>query len=319
MRTQLFRSACAALCGIAVMSGCSRPSANTFQGYAEGEFVHIATSESGCLQSLQATKGMAVESGAPLFALEAKLETAQYRQAEQQRVTAEAQLLDIQSGKRPQEVDVVRAQLDQATAEATKSASDLTRDEAQFEAGGIARAQRDHSRAAAASSAARVRELSGQLEVAKLPARKDQIEAQIAQVAAARAAVEQAEWRVNQKTIASPVAGRVFDTLYREGEWVPAGRPVVRLLPPGNIKVRFFVPETELGRLTLGQALVLRCDGVAADIPAMVSYISTEAEYTPPIIYSNETRAKLVFMVEAKPAAGTQALHPGQPVQVTIK
>ena len=309
----------AALCGALALTGCTHPQTEAFQGYVEGEFVHVATSESGRLMSLAVAKGVTVEVGAPLFALEAELELAMRRQAQEQLAAAEAQLQDIQSGRRPQDVEVVRAQLEQATAEATKSKADLIRDEAQFEAGGIALAQLERSRAAADASAARVRELAGHLEVANLPAREDQIAAQTAQVAAARAAVEQAEWRLNQKTIAAPVAGLVFDSLYREGEWVPAGRPVVRLLPPGNVKVRFFVPETKLGRLALGQTVALRCDGCAADIPATVAYISTEAEYTPPVIYSNETRAKLVFMAEAKPAADAESLHPGQPVQVILK
>lgn len=308
-----------AMLALALMAfGCSRAERDTYQGYAEGEYVHVATSEAGQLDQLLAEKGGQVEVGAPLFVLESVSEAAALRQARGQLAAAEAQLQDIQAGKRPQELEVIRAQREQANAEAVKSAADLTRDEAQFEAGGIAQAQLDRSRAAAEASAARMRELDRQLDVAGLPARDDQIQAQQAQVAAAKAAVEQVEWRLQQKTVGAPVAGLVFDTLYKPGEWVAAGRPVVRLLPPGNVKIRFFVPETVLGSLSVGQAVVLRCDGCAADIPAKVSYISTEAEYTPPIIYSNETRTKLVFMVEAQPLDGA-GLHPGQPVQVSLK
>ena len=139
----------------------------------------------------------------------------------------------------------------------------------------------------------------------------------ISRVSAARAALDQADWRLKQKEVAAPAAGLIFDTLYRAGEWVPAGRPVVRLLPPENVKVRFFVPETEIGRLALGQEVVLHCDGCAADVPAKVIYVSTEAEYTPPVIYSNENRSKLVFMVEARPdAADAPRLKPGLPLDV---
>jgi HlyD family secretion protein len=112
----------------------------------------------------------------------------------------------------------------------------------------------------------------------------------------------------------------VHDTLYREGEWVAAGSPVVRLLPPGNVKVRFFVPQTEVGAIAPGRAASVHCDGCTADVPVTVTFVSTEAEFTPPIIYSNETRAKLVFMVEARPAPADAAkLRPGQPVSVTLK
>ena len=112
--------------------------------------------------------------------------------------------------------------------------------------------------------------------------------------------------------------GLVFDTMYRTGEWVPAGSPVVRMLPAENVKVRFFVPEAVLGSLTPGARVEIRCDGCPAALPAVVSYVSVQAEYTPTNIYSNDTRAKLVFMVEARPQPGDAArLHPGQPVQVT--
>jgi len=303
---------------IVALAGCSRPPANGFQGYVEGEYVHVATSEPGQLDRLAVAKGETVAAGAPLFALESAREAAALRQAREQLAAAEALLQDVRSGKRAQELDVVRAQLDQARAEARRAAADFERDGAQFAAGGIAQAQLDRSRAAADASAARVRELEGQLAVANLPARDDQIVAQQAQVAAAQAAVDQAEWRLEQKTVAAPVGGLVFDVLYRTGEWVAAGRPVVRLLPPGNVKIRFFVPETALGGLAVGQTVAVRCDGRAEDVAAEISYVSTEAEYTPPIIYSNETRSKLVFMVEARPLDGAE-LHPGQPVQVEIR
>jgi HlyD family secretion protein len=115
-------------------------------------------------------------------------------------------------------------------------------------------------------------------------------------------------------------AGRVFDTPFRVGEWVAAGNPVVRMLPPGNVKVRAFVPEAIVGSLAPGRKVAIRCDGCPADVPATLSYVSTDAEFTPPVIYSNETRGKLVFMIEARPApdAATK-LNPGQPVSVQLK
>ena len=113
------------------------------------------------------------------------------------------------------------------------------------------------------------------------------------------------------------MSGFVVDTFYQEGEFVPAAYPVVSMLPPGNIKVRFFVPETVLGTLSVGQKLAVSFDGSNGTIPAAISYISPQSEYTPPVIYSRETRSKLVFMVEALPAADAAAgLHPGQPVDV---
>jgi HlyD family secretion protein len=111
----------------------------------------------------------------------------------------------------------------------------------------------------------------------------------------------------------------VADTFFRPGEFVAAGQPVVALLPPANLKARFFVPEGELAGIALGSAVTLQCDGCGAPIAARISHIATRPEYTPPVIYSNEQRSKLVFMAEAKPAPADAArLRPGQPLTVWV-
>jgi HlyD family secretion protein len=302
---------------LALLAACSPSAPPGFQGYVEGEFVNVGSPIGGRLDKLAVARGDRIDTGAPLFALESDSEAAARAQAEAQLKAAEAELADLRTGKRPAEQDVTAAQLAQAQAEAQRTALAVARDEAQYAIGGIARRQLDDSRAAAAANDDRVRQLQSELAVARLPSRTDQIAAQAAQVAAARAAVAQAAWRLDQKTVASPRAGLVYDTLYEPGEYVNAGNPVVRLLPPGNVKVRFFVPEGAVGGLRVGQAVTLRCDGCAGDIAATIGYVSGEAEFTPPIIYSNETRGKLVFMIEARPARDAALkLHPGQPVTV---
>ena len=135
-----------------------------------------------------------------------------------------------------------------------------------------------------------------------------------------RQRVAQTEWNFNQKRQAAPETGLVYDTLFRQGEWVAAGKPVVALLPPQNIKVRAFVPETQVGSIHYGDTTRVTVDGVPNPFIGKVSYISPHAEYTPPVIYSRESRAKLVFMIESvfdpEVSAG---LHPGQPVDVEFK
>ena len=300
--------------------GCAEKQEKNYQGYVEGEFVYVASPEAGRLDQLLVARGDSVKADSTLFVLESELETAAQRQAKRRLDVAEAQLRDLLVGKRPQELAVVREQLAQACAEAKRVSSSLVRDESQFQAGGISKAQVEASRAAAESISARVRELDHQIDVAGLPARTEQIRAQEATVEAARAALDQSDWSLNQKTVAAQVAGRVFDTMYRLGEWVPAGRPVVRMLPPENLKIRFFVPESIVGGLAIGQKISFRCDGVSSNFAATVSYVSPESEYTPPIIYSNDTRSKLVFMVEARTSAEDAIrLHPGQPVEVYLK
>lgn len=313
-----FRALVLALAALA-LAGCGDAGPPQRQGYVEGEFVNVASPIAGRLDRLSVRRGDAVSAGAPLFALEAESEAAARRQAAEQVRAAEASLADLHSGKRPQELDVTRAQLAQARIEERKSATRLARDEAQAAIGGIARQQLDDSRAAHDAALARVTQLEREIAVGELPGRAAQVRAQAAQVAAARASLEQAQWRLEQKSIAATQGGVVQETLYNEGEWVAAGNPVVRLLPPGNVKVRFFVPQAEIGAIAPGRAATVHCDGCAADVPVTVTFVSTEAEYTPPVIYSNETRAKLVFMVEARPAADkARRLRPGQPVTVTL-
>ena len=132
--------------------------------------------------------------------------------------------------------------------------------------------------------------------------------------------LDQTDWSFEQKKQAAPQSGLVYDTLFRQGEWVAAGKPVVVLLPPQNIKVRAFVPETIVGSIHYGDIAEVRIDGVKDPFIGKVNYISPRAEYTPPVIYSRETRVKLVFMVEfifdSQAAAN---LHPGQPVDVQFK
>ena len=133
----------------------------------------------------------------------------------------------------------------------------------------------------------------------------------------AEARLNSAKTRLGRRKVASPATGTIQQIYFRPGEMVPAGRPVVALLPPGNVKIRFFVPEATLPTISLGDTVTVRCDGCAPDLPARVSFISRTAEYTPPVIYSLEERAKLVFLIEARPQH-PEKLRVGQPVSVLL-
>jgi HlyD family secretion protein len=305
---------------VTMLAGCSHKAANTYQGYVEGKFVYVASPQGGRLTGLSVARGDTVGTNHPLFSLDHEPEAAAERQAAQLLRASQARLADLQTGKRPPEVDVTRAQLVQALAEKQKAVDILKSYESQYAAGGIAQTDLITARAAVETSTAQVRQIESDLAVAALPARDQQIKAQAMQVAADRAALEQAEWKLQQKQLASPRNGLIFDTLYREGEWVAAGNPVVQILPPENVEVRFFVPESLVGALKVGQGVSVHCDGCAADVTANITFISPQAEYTPPVIYSNETRSKLIFMVIAKPAVDKATLlHPGQPLEVALQ
>jgi HlyD family secretion protein len=308
------------LLSLSLLAACAEKKSESLQGYAEGEFVRVAAPFAGTLDKLQVKRGEQVAQGAPLFALENQNESAAKREAEQRVQSAEARLANLKTGKRPQEINVINAQLAQAIAAQKLSASQLARDEKLFADGFISKERVEETKAASTRDSARIAELNAQLQTAKLSARSDEIRAAANEAEAARAALEQSQWRLAQKAVTAPVNALVFDTLYVQGEFIPAGNPVVSLLPPGNIKLRFFVPETRLGEIKLEQKITATCDGCPATISAVISYISRQAEYTPPIIYSKESRAKLVYLVEARPVAtDTVKLHPGQPVDVMLK
>jgi HlyD family secretion protein len=133
----------------------------------------------------------------------------------------------------------------------------------------------------------------------------------------AEARLNSAKTRLGRRKVASPATGTIQQIYFRPGEMVPAGRPVVALLPPGNVKIRFFVAEAVLPTISLGDTVTVRCDGCAPDLAARVSFISRTAEYTPPVIYSLEERAKLVFLIEARPQH-PENLRVGQPVSVLL-
>ncbi len=301
------------------LSGCDSSGGNSFQGYVEGEFVYLASPCAGRLENLPVSRGQTVDGGTLLYELEADYERHALQQAEQEMLAASAQLGDMETGKRPEEVAMAVAQLNQAKAEEANAITQLRRNERLIKSRGVSQKELDDSMASAKSASARVTELARQVDVYNLPEREKLIEAQQATVRSAEARVAQARWELDQKRIHAPAAGLVYDTLYRLGEWVAAGNPVIQLLPPGNVKIRFFVPEATIAQVQCGQTVLFRMDGRAEPLRASVSYVSTSAEYTPPIIYSNETRSKLVFMVEAHPDPETaSSLHPGQPVSVSL-
>ena len=309
----------ALLAAAAVLAGCGKPESAALQGYIEGEFVRVAAPFPGTLVSLDVQRGANVQAGAALFTLESEREDAARGEAEERVRKAQAQVEDLRKGRRTTEIDAVRAQLAQAEVTAAFSEKERVRAQGLVEKGFISPNRFDEAKAAADRDRNRVVELQNELGTARAGARPDEIRAAEAEAAAAGQALKQADWSLRQKSVAASISGRVTDTLFARGDWVPSGAPVVTLLPPGNVKVRFFVPETRLGAISIGQKVSVACDG-CAPLTAAISFIAPQAEYTPPVIYSKESRAKLVFLVEARPAPeDAMRLHPGQPVDVTLQ
>jgi len=303
---------------VLALAGCTRPAPAGYQGYLEGEFVYVGSPLAGRLESLAVQKGARVAAGTLLFTLERNAALAAQRQAADQLRAAQARLEDLKKGSRPSELANLAARRDQARAAAELSRLDLTRQENLFATKVVAVSDLDRARLTHEQNLHAVEQLTAQLETANLGGRTDAIAAAEAAVIAAAAAKEHADWSVDQKTQAAPKAGLVFDTLYREGEFVAVGLPVVSLLPPANLKVRFFVPEGQFAALRAGAAVRVAINGHPAPLAAHISFLSPQPEFTPPVLYNRENRAKLVFMVEAVFDDDPSDLHPGQPVDVTL-
>lgn len=302
-----------------LVAGCGNGGERPLAGYVEGEYLRIAAPFAGQLVQLTVRRGDEVAAGAPLFALESDNEVAARRQAERQLEAAQARLANLQTGKRPSEVATIAEQLRQATAARELSGSNLRRQERLYKDGFVSAAAIDDARTQLQRDEAQVASLQAAVATAKLPARTDEIRAAEADAKAAREALAQADWKLAQRAMRAPAAGRVHDTYYAAGDWVPAGAAVASLLPPGSVRVRFYVPETALGRLRIGEDVAVACDGCPAPVAAKIVYVSDQAEFTPPVLYSRDNRAKLVYRVDAQAApADTAKLHPGQPVDVSL-
>jgi HlyD family secretion protein len=301
------------------LTSCSSGEPNRVQGYVEGEFVYVASPLSGQLDSLYVHRGQWVKAGDPLFALDTQPERDARDQAAHQLAQARSNLEDAKKPRRPTEIESIEAQLAQARAALVFSEKELERDEMLEKSGARTKEDLDRARSTRDQDRKHVAQLEADLETARLGSRIDQIRAAEAAVQAQEAALAKAQWDLSQKRQTAPQAGVVFDTLYFQGEWVGAGRPVIVLLPPPNVKVRAFVPETEVGKIQYGDRLRVYVDGRHGPLIGKVSFISPTVEYTPPVIYSRESRSKLVIMIELSFDPKTAAtLHPGQPVDVEL-
>ncbi|MFL5331325.1 MAG: HlyD family secretion protein [Gemmataceae bacterium] len=306
-------------CALVLVSfGCRRSSVDSVQGYVEGEFVYVAAPSAGALEKLYVERGTQVKPGDLLFDLDKNPEQATRNEAEHKLAQAKANLEDARKGRRPTEIESLEAQLKQSRAALVLSETEFERQEKLLASGAGSREDFDKARAARDQDRQKVMQLEADLKTGHMGLRVDQIAAAEADVRAKESMLAKAEWDLAQKRQLATQAALVFDTLYRPGEWVAASKPVVVLLPPQNVKVRAFVSERRVGAISIGQEVRIRIDGTQP-ITGKVTFISPQAEYTPPVIYSRESRSKLVFLIEIRfdePVAAT--LHPGQPVDVEI-
>ena len=303
---------------VLALSACGAgENAPAFQGYVEGEFIHVAPEVTGRIDELAVRRGDRVEARAPLFRLDSAEAAAAASQARAELARAKAQLANLLQGQRPPEIAVIEARIAEAQAALDTARKEFERQKALFDRRVVSEARLDQAREAIEVAEARLTAAERQKDVAEMPARTPEIEGGERAVEAALAALTQTETRLAKHVVTAPVGGRIEDTHYEAGEVATAGAPVLSLLPDGRRKIIFFVPEPARAALAVGEDVTIACDGCPAGLTARVTFLGAEAEFTPPVIFSRETRTKLVFRAEASLAGAAAELPLGQPVDVT--
>lgn len=263
-----------------LITSCSREPARVAQGYIEGRYTYMATNVSGRLMTLLVDRGFRIQKGQELFKLELQPESDIFQAAEENLAQA-------------------LAQKDATIANLTYAKITYERYKVLVVKNAIQQSALDNAKATFDSTQAQL----------------NQAEANIASL---KATLAQAKWTMEQKSTFAPFDALVFDTYFRIGEFVPANQAVLSLLVPSDIKVIFYIYEPALGGLRLNDKVTVRCDTCDQAYIGRISFISPTAEFTPPVIYSNETNAKLIFRIEASfDAKDAYHLHPGQPVRVS--
>ena len=289
--------------------------AQTLSGYVEGEPLYPASPLSGRLVRIDVKRGDAVKAGAALFAVDPSQGEAAKGQALADVAAAQALAEDARRGQRPAELGVIQANLAAAQAALNDAQKTLARVTPLTAAGAASRADLDAATAAHDTAQAQVRAIEKQLQVAKLGARSDQITAADQRVREAQAGLAGADSRLNDLAPIAPADGRIEDTFFQPGEWVPANQPVLSLLPTDRVRQRFCAPQNGDAAYGIGREIHFSCDGCAGGLTARITYVSPRPEFTPPVIYSREARDRLVFLVEATPTE-PDGLVPGLPIDV---
>jgi HlyD family secretion protein len=305
--------------GIAALSllvACSdRGEASRHVGYVEGEWRYIASPQSGWIVQIPVQEGMRVAEGELLFELDSGLQQANLAEASARVAQADADVRDVSVGARPEEIRRLEAELARADAHLAQAKAERDRILPLVERGIESPSRRDEVEAGYRSALAARSVARESIAVAKLSARSAVRDRAAAAARSAEASKLSAEWHLSERVVTARTAGRVEELFHYEGEFAIAGTPILAILPDDGLKVRFFVSQEELPDLDLGKEVQVRADGLREPVEGRITFIASEAEFTPPVVYSNEARAKLVFLIEAQ-VPSKSGLHVGLPVDV---
>jgi len=304
---------------VGLLSSCAEESQDgVLQGYVEGRQLNLAPRAAGILTTLNVLEGDKVSSGTLLFSVDSERAQAKLDEAVAASAAAEAQLLNLQKGGRPEEIRAATENLREAEAAFKLAEQTYSRTKSLVERGVLSTARLDQDRATLDATRARVTEAGSRLEIIQLPARSDVIDAAKRSVDASKSAIVGAQTELRDRSIMAPAGGRI-ETIYRRvGEIAGPSQPVLSLLPPEQKRIRFFVPEGLLAQVKHGGRVSLNCDNCQAGLSGEIIYIADQAEFTPPVIFSEKEREKLVYMIEARPDQPGKFLN-GQPVEVILQ
>ncbi|WP_378945218.1 HlyD family secretion protein [Mesorhizobium sp. ANAO-SY3R2] len=310
------------LCSIpfaaSLFSACAGP-APLAVGYVEGDYVQLAPIEVTQVSSIAVKRGDRVETGTPVALMEEADTNIAVAQAEAALAQAQALLADLEIGKRPEEIAVLEATVRSTKAQGDQAQRTLIRTQDLTRRGVATQAQLDDATMQLEVAQAAIGQATANLAVGRLPARAESIKAAENAVKVAQAQLEQARWRLSQRSIAAPAPGRITDVIRNPGDLAGPSAPVLEMLPDDAVKLVVYIPETDFSKVKIGTLLSVNCDGCGPGIKAKVSYVSPDPEFTPPVIYSLETRQKLVYLVEARPVDPSSPLQPGQIVDVALE
>ena len=287
-----------------------------YLGYVEGETTLVAPPVAGRLVERPVNRGDRIARGQRLFVIDTTQATAEVARAEGALGEARARHENLLTGKRPEELEVTRAQRREVEAALVLAEQDLKRQSELVERGIATRQAFDQATSQVRQLRARAASLSAQERANELAGRHSEIVAAAALVEQGQASLDQARKRRDDLAPSAPEDALVENTFFNVGEWVGGGTPVVSLLPPSRVKLRFFVPEDDVAQARKGRPVAFSCDGCPSGLEATISYVAPRAEFTPPVIYSQSARSKLVFLIEARPDPTAAALSPGLPVTV---
>ena len=301
---------------IVILFGCGKPEHIQYQGYVEGENIFLASPFSGILVKQLVSRGQAVKKNELLLQLDPNPQQLTIVQAQNELQEAQRLYKDLLNPKRKPEIEAIKAQIKQVDAQIELAEIRVRRFRDLY-------ARQATDKDSLDETVAHYNELKhlksqhqSNLELALLGSREERIKAQKAKIDALKATLDESKWQLTQKSIYAPVSGKIFETYYIEGEFVKAQQPIASLLAPENVRIEFFIPVKELNRIKVGQKINFTCMNCSKTFQALISYVSPEAEYIPPLVYSRENEDKLVFRIKAK-ILEPELFKPGQPITVT--